>query len=425
MLVCISGTNAKRQEAVKKSHYFINTLPRTVTHLIVFSGNCGVQNKSHLAIKFWLYVVNKTHLEPVDHKFLFPGHSYNHCDRDFAMIHNTKRNWKRGVFVLNDWSNIIVQSNRNFLVKNMMDDDFLPLDKIQPFFKCWLGLSEEMGVHTGSHCPLNEVWPYDVSNDSTPHVHFPMLLVIHVLDPTQILRLPNFANMDSDEYTSFSSTRPVIVARRQQKRFSLFITCEALSADCGYTDGIAGLLLDYKTYGSTQIALLWLTAGNKTLGMPFMDHRWNVDGNEADGLEIWAMLGPFVFTTPGLAIGRVWLVSGATLGPAMAPGACQLLANYLPAWHPKWTGANLVQGQVYTVIIVHKPLVGAQPLSRQTRAALRQPFAFMSVCSQWDEWHPTESKNVGEERGTEEALEVAEGTGDTVTPEPEEEKKLG
>ncbi|KAJ8894985.1 hypothetical protein PR048_000293 [Dryococelus australis] len=36
-------------------------------------------------------------------------------------------------------------------------------------------------------------------------------------------------------------------------------------------------------------------------------------------------------TTP---LELVWLVSGATSGPAMVPGACQLLANFLPAWHP-------------------------------------------------------------------------------------------
>ncbi|KAJ8879101.1 hypothetical protein PR048_019707 [Dryococelus australis] len=47
-------------------------------------------------------------------------------------------------------------------------------------------------------------------------------------------------------------------------------------------------------------------------------------------ISIWTMLGPFVFTTPGPVINRV---SGAISRPAMVPGACQLLANCLPAWH--------------------------------------------------------------------------------------------
>ncbi|KAJ8883801.1 hypothetical protein PR048_015656 [Dryococelus australis] len=51
-------------------------------------------------------------------------------------------------------------------------------------------------------------------------------------------------------------------------------------------------------------------------------------------VSVWAMLGPFVFNTPGPVMGRVWLVSGATSGPAVVSGAYQLLANCLPAWHP-------------------------------------------------------------------------------------------
>ncbi|KAJ8877596.1 hypothetical protein PR048_022051 [Dryococelus australis] len=47
---------------------------------------------------------------------------------------------------------------------------------------------------------------------------------------------------------------------------------EPQSADCGFTDGIAGLLLAQKTYGSTQLALLWSTTGTKTFGLPFMAH---------------------------------------------------------------------------------------------------------------------------------------------------------
>ncbi|KAJ8897135.1 hypothetical protein PR048_002481 [Dryococelus australis] len=43
--------------------------------------------------------------------------------------------------------------------------------------------------------------------------------------------------------------------------------------------------------------------------------------------------GPFVFTTPGPAMGRVWLLSDATSGQTMVLGACQLLANSWPAWY--------------------------------------------------------------------------------------------
>ncbi|KAJ8876083.1 hypothetical protein PR048_023992 [Dryococelus australis] len=57
-----------------------------------------------------------------------------------------------------------------------------------------------------------------------------------------------------------------------------------------------------------------------------MIHQW--------AIAVVSMLGPFVFTTSGTVMGRVRLVSGATSGAAMVSGACQLLANCLPAWHP-------------------------------------------------------------------------------------------
>ncbi|KAJ8892412.1 hypothetical protein PR048_004992 [Dryococelus australis] len=53
---------------------------------------------------------------------------------NFAINDNTKRNSKRGVFVPNDWTDIIVQSNRKFFAKNMIDDNFFALDEIQPLF---------------------------------------------------------------------------------------------------------------------------------------------------------------------------------------------------------------------------------------------------------------------------------------------------
>ncbi|KAJ8886942.1 hypothetical protein PR048_013156 [Dryococelus australis] len=57
------------------------------------------------------------------------------------------------------------------------------------------------------------------------------------------------------------------------------------------------------------------------------------------------MLGLFVFTTRGPVMGRLWLVRGATSGPAMVLGACQLLANSLPAWHPTYEAAPGCKGK--------------------------------------------------------------------------------
>ncbi|KAJ8883820.1 hypothetical protein PR048_015675 [Dryococelus australis] len=103
------------------------------------------------------------------------------------------------------------------------------------------------------------------------------------------------------------------------RRCSILTSLRAQSADCGFTDGIAGILLAQKTYSRPS-------GGCETV------HQWAIAV-----VSIWAMLGPLVLTTPGPVMGRVWLVSGATSGPAMVPGACQLSANCLPAWHPTFS----------------------------------------------------------------------------------------
>ncbi|KAJ8896395.1 hypothetical protein PR048_001739 [Dryococelus australis] len=65
--------------------------------------------------------------------------------------------------------------------------------------------------------------------------------------------------------------------------------------------------------------------GEREIGH-LVDVKWYIDWAIAVEI-IWTMLGPVVFTTPGPAMGRIWLVKGATSGPAMVPGACQLLAG--------------------------------------------------------------------------------------------------
>lgn len=71
---------------------FVKTLPPHVKHITAFSDNCGGQNKSHIIVKFWLYVIRNTHIDTVDHRFLLAGHSYNECDQDFGLVEIKKKN---------------------------------------------------------------------------------------------------------------------------------------------------------------------------------------------------------------------------------------------------------------------------------------------------------------------------------------------
>lgn len=114
---------------------FVNTLPQNVKHITAFSDNCGGQNKSHIIVKFWLYVVKCTHIESVNHRFLISGHSYNECDQDFGLVEIKKRQNKRDLYVPEHWAELIASSSRKFMVVQMQDEDFLTLDPLTPYFR--------------------------------------------------------------------------------------------------------------------------------------------------------------------------------------------------------------------------------------------------------------------------------------------------
>ncbi|KAJ8883481.1 hypothetical protein PR048_015325 [Dryococelus australis] len=132
------------------------------------------------------------------------------------------------------------------------------------------------------------------------------------------------------------------------------------------------LLLALNTYGFIHMALLWLTAGTKTLDIPFMAHDGMLMGMKLMvetmavhnlyillvkvsvaidrpfyGCEVvhrWAiavvspraMLGPFVFTTPGPAIDQQWCRIHASCEPSLTT---YLLSTTYPL--PKWHSAVL------------------------------------------------------------------------------------
>ncbi|KAJ8888497.1 hypothetical protein PR048_007988 [Dryococelus australis] len=81
------------------------------------------------------------------------------------------------------------------------------------------------------------------------------------------------------------------------------------------TPRTAGLLLARTTYGSTQLALLWLTAGNRTFGTPFL--LWHTDG----------MLMETELRVGGLLMALIWLINYI---PALA--AHNLYMLLVKAW---------------------------------------------------------------------------------------------
>lgn len=113
---------------------YVTQLPPTVKYLIAFSDNCGGQNKNQYITRFWMYTVQNTHIETVEHKFLVPGHTFMECDEDFGLIEKTKKSLQY-VFVPDDWIHAVAKTHKKFQVVRMTTDDFFSVEQMNDSLK--------------------------------------------------------------------------------------------------------------------------------------------------------------------------------------------------------------------------------------------------------------------------------------------------
>lgn len=74
-----------------------------------------------------MYIVNSTHIDTVDHKFLVAGHSFMECDEDFGIIEKSKKSVQY-VFVPDHWITAVASASRKFQVLKMNQEDFLSVE---------------------------------------------------------------------------------------------------------------------------------------------------------------------------------------------------------------------------------------------------------------------------------------------------------
>lgn len=116
--------------AIKK---WIDELPKTVTHLSLFSDTCAGQNRNqHLAALFQ-FMVQTTDLHVIEQKYLESGHSQMEVDSMHSAIENEKK--YRSCYTVTDWMNIMrsARSSRKrkdvnpYHVKQLRYTDFYDL----------------------------------------------------------------------------------------------------------------------------------------------------------------------------------------------------------------------------------------------------------------------------------------------------------
>lgn len=110
--------------------FLLEELDPKITSIVAYSDCCPGQNLNFNIVKFWMYIVdNLKNTDSIDHKFFEPGHSYNECDQNFALIEK-KCKKENNIFAPHHWVDIIKSSNKKFKVTQMLQTDFKSLEEI-------------------------------------------------------------------------------------------------------------------------------------------------------------------------------------------------------------------------------------------------------------------------------------------------------
>ena len=101
--------------------------------LVVFSDNCGGQNKNINVVCNFLREVHRGKCQNIEHLFLMPGHSFMACDRAFGNIEKSIRSFG-DVYDLWGYINIIANAvHSGYTVTHMKREDFLNYDDLKTY----------------------------------------------------------------------------------------------------------------------------------------------------------------------------------------------------------------------------------------------------------------------------------------------------
>lgn len=108
-------------------YLWIQRLPPTVTEISIFSDTCGGQNRNQFLLCLMLYVVQVTHLEVIEHKYLESGHTHMEVDSMHSAIENQMR--LMPIFSMIDFCNVIrlARSNRKLNKKKTAKKPYEPI----------------------------------------------------------------------------------------------------------------------------------------------------------------------------------------------------------------------------------------------------------------------------------------------------------
>lgn len=104
-----------------------NNLPDEVEAAILYSDSCGGQNRNiKMSLMLKQFLSMHYTLKTITQKFFVPGHSFNSCDRSFAIIERAKK-FTDNIFIPDHWMEMVREAKKNepfFTVIKMYRGDF-------------------------------------------------------------------------------------------------------------------------------------------------------------------------------------------------------------------------------------------------------------------------------------------------------------
>ena len=107
------------------------SLPKSTTHVSLFSDCCGGQNRNRYMSACLSYVVRTSHIKVIEQKFLESGHTQMEVDSIHSAIEASKK--KVDVYHPNDWVNVIKLARRSnpYKVVQLEHDDFIDMKDLE------------------------------------------------------------------------------------------------------------------------------------------------------------------------------------------------------------------------------------------------------------------------------------------------------
>lgn len=111
--------------------HYIQTLPPTVTKLLLFSDGAAGQNKNHTVVRFLLNLCDSGRFKAIRHFFPVRGHSFLPCDRDFGALKRRLRKTDR-IYTPQQYGELFSEASKSerFTIHHATTDDILS-------FKAW------------------------------------------------------------------------------------------------------------------------------------------------------------------------------------------------------------------------------------------------------------------------------------------------